>query len=402
MLTMSDRMILPQDLLTEAKELSGELNCIRQRLHREPELSGQEWETCQFIRSELAKLKLMPEPSFSPPHTVALLHGELPGPCIALRADIDALPIHEQNNVPYRSCHSGVMHACGHDAHTAMLLGATRLLVAHRQELHGAVKLIFQSSEEKFPSGAKDLTERGVLRNPPVEMIFAQHVQSHIPCGKMGVYTGGFMAASDEFRLVVTGKSCHAGHPERGVDAISVAAQIITALQTLISRETAPVMSAALSIGTISGGERANIIADTVTMTGTLRTLDETVRTKLRRRIAELSSAVARGMGGDCQATFEVGYPCVNNDATAAEHIRMTASAVLGAENVFVPATPSTGSEDFAWYLQEVPGVMVHIGCGNSNQGIISPIHTPTFDIDPDCLPLGAAVLAYTVLKYCT
>ena len=378
----------------EAENLQPYLTAIRERLHQYPELSSQEFQTCATIREELEKLGLEPDPRFAAPDTVALLRGAFPGPAAALRADIDALPITERTSAPYRSKYSGVMHACGHDAHTAMLLGAAKLLAARRAQLRGNVKLIFQSAEEQAPGGARGLVERGVLEEPHVEMIFAQHVQAHIPCGRLGLRTGSFMAASDDFRISVYGRSCHAAHPQRGVDAIWAGSQIITALQGEMNRAKAPVVPAVLSVCTIQGGTKSNIIADSLVMTGTLRTLDEGIRTVLKERIATVADRTARACGASCEVVFTPGYPCVSNNSHACSVMRAAGEKVLGAGQVFSLEYPSTGSEDFAWYQQNFPGVIGHIGCGNPEKGITSAIHTPAFDIDDRVLPLGAALLA--------
>lgn len=384
------------DFLKESQEIEGFLLQIRSALHSSPELSGEEWATCALIRKTLQEFGIEIQEQFVSPNTVALIRGCHPGPTVALRADIDALPIFEQNDVSYRSRHDGVMHACGHDAHTAMLLGASKLLMQHREQLRGNVKLIFQSSEEKAPGGAKGLVEAGVLENPHVEMIFAQHVQAHFHSGEVGIYTGNFMASSDDFRLTVYGKSCHAAHPQRGIDAILVASQIVVALQSLISRSTMPVIPAVLSVCTISGGEKSNIIAGQVTMTGTLRTLDGTVRQELQEKMRTLSAGIAESMGASCELEFTAGYPGVTNNETAADFMRRSAAKIFGKGHVKVPEYPSTGSEDFAWYQQKCPGVIAHIGCGCPEKGITSAIHTATFDIDPPTLSFGAALLAQT------
>ncbi|MBU5627109.1 amidohydrolase [Oscillibacter sp. MSJ-2] len=373
---------------------------FRRRLHRTPELSGSEFETCRFIRSVLAEHGLPAADHFPQPATVVTITGEYSGPVVALRADIDALPIQEENQVDYCSVNNGVMHACGHDAHTAMLLGAAILLGRHRKSLRGSVKLIFQPSEEAAPSGAKALLELGVLERPKVDVIFAHHVQSHIACGQIGVYEGAFMAAADNFRLIVHGKSCHAAHPQRGVDAIWVSSQIITAFQSLISRFTLPVAPAVLSICTISGGTRPNIIADTVTMYGTLRTLERDVREDLISKMHKISSAIAEGYGAACELEITPGYPAVCNDKSACAIMRGASEKILGRDHIAPIQYPSTGSEDFAWYQQSCRGVISNLGCGNPEKGLTSSIHTPTFDIDENCLPLGAAILAQCAWDY--
>lgn len=378
----------------EARSLEPFLRTVRRQLHAHPELSGAEWDTCAFIRRTLSDLGIAPDQRFAPPNTVALLQGGQPGPTVALRADIDALPIQEKNEVPYRSQRDGIMHACGHDAHTAMLLGAAALLFPRMEGLRGSVKLIFQSAEEAPPGGAVGLIEQGVLQDPPVSMIFAQHVQAHIRCGQAAVYPGCFMAAADTLTIDVWGRSCHAAHPQRGVDAIWIAAQILTALQGLMGRGRIPAIGAVLSMCRIQGGEKSNILADHVCMEGTLRTLDEALRRELKARIQTLSEQTAALWGGRCDVSFCPGYPCVCNDGAASARMAKAQSKILGEENIVSLPYPSTGSEDFAWYQQSCPGVMANLGCGAPERGMVSSIHTPTFDIDESCLPLGAAILA--------
>lgn len=342
----------------------------------------------------------MPDENFAEPAVVAMLRGVMGDHVVALRADMDALPIRENSGVPFSSHHEGIMHACGHDAHVAMLLGAARLLQARQSELPGHVRLIFQPSEEKHPGGALALIEQGVLESPPVEAIFGQHVQTHIPVGKLGIMSGPFMAASDDFTIRIIGCSCHAAHPEQGIDAIVIAAQVILALQSIVSRNTDPVQPIVLSVSTIEGGKKTNIVADCVTMRGTLRTLSEEVRARTKERMQHIVGAVAVGNGGEGEIDFEPGYPVVYNDPDLSAQVKASAAAVLGEKNVFAIAHPTMGGEDFSRYQQHCPGVYTNLGCGNAAAGISAPIHTEKFRIDLDCLPLGAALLAQQAWDY--
>ena len=374
--------------------MSQKLTLTRNFFHAHPELSGEEFNTYSKIRNILNELNIEIIEKFSAPNVVAILKGMQRGPTIAIRADMDALPIREENNVPYRSLIPGIMHACGHDAHITMLLGAAEILSKRIKELNGNIKLIFQSSEEKSPGGAYSLVQENVLEAPKVDAICALHVQGHIPCGRLAIYQGNFMAASDDIFISVHGKSCHAAHPERGIDAILVSVQIFTALQSIISRLKSPTIPAVLSICTIGGGAKNNVIADSVQMTGTLRTFDENWRELLKKHIQKVACGIAQSYGASCNVEFVPGYPSVNNDRHLCEKLRESASKIIGTDNVFSPNFPSTGSDDFAWYQKQCPGIIAHIGCGNSKLGISASIHTPCFDIDPDVLPIGASIIA--------
>ncbi len=361
----------------------------------------QEFETCKRIKTALLECGIEPERDFSEPAVVAVLRGTAgSGPTIALRADMDALPIVEKSKASYTSQNPGIMHACGHDAHMAMVIGAGIMLNEHLYQMCGNVKLIFQPSEEVYPGGAYSLIEQGVLENPHVDAILAHHVQSHIEVGRIGIKTGNFMAATKEFTLSVKGKSGHAAHPQRGIDSIVVAAQIILALQTIVSRLTTPTTPIVLSVCTISGGTKSNVLAGEVTMCGTVRTLDDSLGEQVRAQMEQIVRGITQSCGASYSLKFDGGYPAVRNDSSLAMLVKQSAAKILGQKTVFEIQEPSMGGEDFAWYQHHRPGVITNLGCGNTVKGIVAPIHNEHFDIDEDCIAYGAAVMAQVAWDY--
>ncbi|MEA4849658.1 MAG: amidohydrolase [Clostridiaceae bacterium] len=380
--------------------LQDKIVSFRRILHQYPELSNKEYGTCKRIKEVLCKYSIEPD-SFSEPAVIATLNGgKGNGPSIAIRADMDALPIKERSGVEYASLNPGVMHACGHDAHTAMAVGALLLLKEHLHELRGSVRFIFQPSEEKHPGGAQKLIAEGVLENPKINAIFAHHVQAHIEVGHMGVKKGAFMASSAEFTLIIKGKSGHAAHPQRGIDSIVIAAQVIMALQTISSRLTAPTIPVVLSICKIEGGTKANILAGEVIMKGTTRVLDEEVRKKVHSQMYDIVENITRIYGAEFSLQFEEGYPVVRNDAVLTDVVKSAGEKILGEDKVFEIESPSMGGEDFSRYQQYCPGVITNLGCGNKKKGIIAPIHSDSFLIDEDCLTMGAAILAQVAYDF--
>lgn len=372
----------------------------RRDFHEHPELSFQEWETGEKIKAQLLALGYELQAGFEAPNCVAILRGGKAGKTVALRADIDALPVTEENNVPYRSQNTGIMHACGHDAHTAMLLGAAKLLADHRDALEGTVKLIFQQAEELLPGGAKPLVEAGVMENPHVDAIFTQHVQAHVPVGHYAVTAGPAMAATDTFKIHVRGKGGHGGHYHTATDIIVVAAQIISALQVISSRKLSPFEPIALSICNVHGGTTDNVLPDEVILGGTLRTYEEATRTRVLDEMHSILSHITAMYGASYAVDLHRGYPAVINDADAVAFGLRIAAELVGADHIHDDEKPSMGGEDFAYYLAHAPGAMFNIGIGNPARGITAPIHNSHFDIDEDCLPLGAAFLASVAYGY--
>lgn len=382
-------------IFSEAHSLEDWLVETRRALHRIPEPGNEEHETSAAICAGLDELHI--------PYTqiktavVGLLEGAGPGRCVALRADMDALPIEEPADRPYASLHRGYMHACGHDAHMTVALGVAKLLTAHRQHFDGAVKFLFQPAEETT-GGARPMIEAGCLENPHVDLVLGLHVTPDRPAGHIEVKPGPFYGASDNLHIVIHGKSAHAAYPEQGIDAIVVSAAVIQALQTLVSRSISALDSAVITIGKIQGGRRNNIIADEVILTGTIRTLSEDVRRFLCSRVTEVCTQTAVAFGASCEVQIQPSYPVLVNDEEATELVRNTATELLGATKVHLRAKPVLGVEDFAYYLRERPGTFWHLGCGKPEAA--SALHSPEFDIDEACLAVGVAVQAASALRY--
>jgi len=366
-----------------------------QTLHRRPELSGQEYETRAFLLAELEALGIERLPCDAGNAVVGLIRGGQPGPTIALRADMDALPVEEPADAPFSSERPGVMHACGHDAHMAIQLGAARLLTAHKERMCGNVKLLFEPAEETT-GGAQHMIAAGCLENPRVDAIIGLHVSPALPAGHMSARPGIAHGSSDEVTLTLRGRAGHAAHPEQGVDAVMIAAQVITALQTLVSRQTAPLDGAALSLCMIEGGTAPNILCDKVTVRGTLRTLLPETRERLKGRLLEITEGIAQALGGVGEGALTEGYGPVINDPALTALALETGRAILGEERVHIAECPSLGVESFSYFARQAPGVFWNIGCG-----LGPPIHAKEFVVDEACLPLGArlqAALAWELL----
>lgn len=371
----------------------------RRHLHANPELSFQEVNTARFVADTLRTIGLNPVEGIAGTGVTALVEGRHPSKkVIALRADMDALPIQEANEVAYRSTCPGVMHACGHDVHTASLLGTARILHAVRDQIEGTVKLVFQPGEEKNPGGASLMIRDGVLRNPAPQGMVGQHVMPLLPVGKVGFREGMYMASSDEIYLRVIGKGGHAGAPELVIDPVLIASHILVALQQVISRNANPRHATVLSFGKVSAAGATNIIPDEVNVAGTFRALNETWRAEGLRRIEQIARGVADAMGGRCEVTISRGYPYLENDPALTRRIRAAAEAYLGKENV-VDLDLTLGSEDFAFYSHQVPASFYRLGTRNEARGITSYVHTPTFDIDEAALGIGPGLMAWMAVS---
>ncbi|MEN9952888.1 MAG: hypothetical protein RLZZ520_1156 [Bacteroidota bacterium] len=370
-----------------------EYRSIRQHLHAHPELSFQEYETSKFVQSQLSKLGI-PYTVMGETGVIGLIQGKPSDRIIALRADMDALPIREENNVPYASTKDGVMHACGHDVHTACLLGAARILHELKDQWDGIVKLIFQPGEEKNPGGASILIKEGVLKNPAPQRIYGQHVHPQLETGRMNFASGKVMASADEIYITVKGKGGHAAKPNLTADTILSAAQIVNALQQVISRNNNPLSPSVLSICSIQGGFTTNVIPSEVKMMGTFRAMDEKWRFEAHDRIRAIVESTAKANGAEVELEISVGYPSVINDVTSTETARSLAKVLIGDDNVG-EAEISLGAEDFGYYTQEIPGCFYRLGTGNMNKGIVSGVHTPTFDIDEEAIKMGISMMAF-------
>ncbi len=386
-------------MFSQAQALLPDLIRIRRHLHQWPELSFQEYETSAFVSKTLHDLGIPHETEVARTGVVGILgHGD--GPTLALRADMDALPIQEENDVPYRSRREGVMHACGHDAHTTMLLGAAMLLKQVEDQLPGRVKLIFQPAEEIIGgdgySGAKLMVEEGVIED--VDAIIGLHVDPTLPVGSIGVRPGPMMAAADRIVIDILGKKAHGAYAYLGADAIVMAAQVIMAAQTIISRRIPAVQEGVITFGEIHGGVRDNIISDRVTLTGTVRSYDPHIRDQLERELEEVVSIVER-LGGGYQYRYMRGNPAVINDGQLAGFVARIGRQLLGAEQVR-EAAKTMGAEDFAWYMRHTRGNFVRIGVRAPQWPEVRPLHTPTFDIDERALAVGAALFAQCAVRW--
>ncbi len=381
-------------LFGEAERLKKKLSRIRRRIHMYPELGYQENRTSALVAETLEELGVEVRRGVARTGVVGTLRGGREGRTVAFRADMDALPITEQSSAPYRSRVDGVMHACGHDANTTTVLGAAMLLAGRRDELRGSVKFIFQPSEETPPGGALAMIEEGALERPRVDVIIGVHVDPSIAVGKIGVREGPMMAAADDFWFAVLGEASHGAKPHLGVDAIALSAQVIQALQNIPSRRVNPVHPVVVTVGTIKGGYRRNVIADRVECEGTARTLDAKDRKNVERMIEKTLAHVTRAGGGGYEYRYERGYPILACDPRITDVVRRASRDVLGRRSVVEIREPSMGGEDFAYFVNAVPGMMFRLGTGNKKRGITYPWHHPKFDVDEDGLWMGAAVLA--------
>ena len=359
---------------------------MRRKLHRIPENGFQEFKTQRAIMDALDEIGI--------PYTtertwvIGLIEGALPGETVALRADMDALPMTEPEGCPFRSEHEGMMHACGHDAHVAMALGAAKVLYGLRDQLHGKVKLLFQPAEESV-GGAEPMVKAGAMENPHVDRVYGIHVMPNLPVGKVETRMGTLNASTDTVKITVRGKAGHGAYPDLGTDAIVCAAQVITALQTVVARNVSPLQSAVLTIGVIEGGTAQNIICDEVRMRGTLRTANSELRTMMKARIEAIAKNVAMGMG--CEAVVDVipGYAALVNDDHEAARVKRVAARLFGEENVLEKAAPSMGGEDFSFFSDCAPGAFFHVGCVSPEWMPAPPLHSRDFRIDENCLTIG-------------
>ncbi len=396
--------VAPPTLHNAIDEILPGLVADRRHLHEHPELGFQEVETAKFVAARLEQLGLEDiRTGIAKTGVTALIRGTGRGPnanrVLMLRADMDALPILEENEVEYVSQNAGVMHACGHDAHTAMLLATARLLMDRRDEFAGTVKVLFQPSEEIQPGGAKPMIEAGALEDPHVHASFGLHMAQDTPLGQITTRPGASSANSDRFYITVQGKGGHGARPHASVDPIVIGSQIVVALQTLVSRETDPLKSAVVTVGSFNAGSAPNIIPDTAELVGSMRTHDTELRDRLADRMETIVTGVAKALGGSATLNFVRGYPSVVNDEAMFEIVRRSAESVVGPEN-FLVKEPSMGGEDMSYFLQEVPGCFFHVGSMNEERGLIWGHHHPKFDIDEASLGIGVEVMVTSVLAY--
>jgi len=371
----------------------------RRHLHANPELSFQEYHTSAFVEKQLRSYGIEDIEKKADTGIVALIKGKNPEKkTIALRGDMDALPITETNDVEYKSTNPGVMHACGHDVHTASLLGVARILQEVKEDFEGTVKLIFQPGEELVPGGASLMIKDGVLENPTPVSIFGQHVMPLIDVGKVGFRKGMYMASTDELYLTVKGKGGHGAMPENLIDPVLISAHIIVALQQVVSRRASPKTPSVLSFGRVEALGATNIIPNEVKIEGTFRTLDEKWRQEAHKAMTKIAQGIAEGMGGSVDFEVRNGYPFLINEPELTERAQQAAVDYLGQENV-EDLDIWMAAEDFSYYTQEMPGCFYRLGIRNEAKGITAGVHTPNFNIDEDALEVGSGLMAYLALQ---
>jgi amidohydrolase len=381
-----------------AEEYHSETVALRRHLHAHPEPSFEEYETSRFIQNHLKVLGI-PFEIKAGTGVVGLIEGKKSSKeIIALRGDIDALPIHEKNQVDYASKKEGFMHACGHDAHTSSLLGAAKILNTLKDDFGGTIKLIFQPGEEKVPGGASLLIAEGVLENPKPGSVLGQHVAPQIPVGKVGFRPGKYMASADELFLYVRGKGGHGAMPDLNIDPVLIASHIIVALQQIVSRNANPKMPTVLSFGRFIADGATNVIPDQVYIEGTFRTLDENWRAEALKKMKKMAELMAESMGAHCDFEIKKGYPFLVNNEALTLKLRQEAVNYLGEENV-LDLDLWMASEDFAFYSQKAPSCFYRLGTRNEEKGIISSVHTPTFNIDEEALKIGPGLMSFLALR---
>lgn len=392
-----------QQISKEAESMRERLVTQRRDFHMHPELSNREERTSRVVAERLRALGLEVRTNVARHGVVALLKGAKPGPVVAVRADMDALPIQETIDVPYKSQNAGVKHACGHDVHTTVGLGVAEVLSKMRDQISGSVKFLFQPAEEGPPAGEEGgaplMIKEGALDNPRPEAIFGLHVLPTVDVGKIAYNSGPSMASADRFVINVRGKKVHGAYPHDGIDTIVVAAECVTALQSIRSRRIDTTEPLVLTIGSIQGGNRFNIITDEVRLEGTVRTLNEDVRKKVQQMMKDTLAGVTSAYGATYEMEYVEGAAVTYNDPKLVEETLPTIKRVVGNDNIFSPK-PQMGAEDFSYYQRVIPGFFYFLGVGNKAKGITAMIHTPEFDVDEDSLVVGVKVMTSVVLDY--
>jgi amidohydrolase len=373
-----------------------ELVSIRRDFHKHPELSGKEHRTGQKICEYLDAWNIEYETGIADTGIVGIIRGKGPGKTVGIRADIDALPVQEPETFDFRSIHEGVMHACGHDVHTTIMLGAAKLLKGMEKEIVGNVKLFFQPAEEAI-GGAERMIQDGCLKNPDVDHVIGLHVMPNVPTGNVEMKYGKLNGNSGSVKIVVKGASGHAAYPDKSIDAIVMASAIVTNLQTIVSRNVSPLNSVVLTFGKIFGGQKANIITDEVTLQGTLRALDTPSRVAAKERIKEMAEFVAKGFGGHAEVTFKDGYVALINDDFVNDVVKEVATEIVGREGILYKEYPSMGGEDFSYFTEAVPSAFFHLGCGHDGENF--PLHSKNFVVNEECMKIGVEMEVKTVLK---
>lgn len=372
----------------------------RRQLHQKPELGFQEFLTAEFVAQKLREWGIEHKTGIAKTGIVATIHGDRPGKVFAIRADMDALPIQEQNAVPYKSQHEGIMHACGHDGHTAIALGTAYYLSQHRSDFAGTVKIIFQPAEEGL-GGAEPMVEAGVLKNPDVDAIIGLHLWNNLPLGTVGVRTGALMAAVECFECVIQGKGGHGAIPQQTIDSVVVGAQVVNALQAIVARNVNPIDSAVVTVGEFHAGTAHNVIADSAKMSGTVRYFNPLYKGYFGKRIEQLIKGVCESQGATFDLHYWELYPPVINDGAIADLVRSVAEEVVESALGVVPECQTMGGEDMSFFLQAVPGCYFFLGSANAAKGLAYPHHHPRFDFDETALGMGVEIFVRCVEKFC-
>ena len=385
---------LQEKIKALAKEFAPAQIAVRHHLHANPELSYQEFKTAAYVKAQLTEMGIASEEKATT-GLVAIIEGKNPSSRVmALRADMDALPIQEENDVSYKSTVPGVMHACGHDVHTSILLGAAKILLATKDSWEGTVKLFFQPGEEKNPGGASYMIRDGALQNPAPEAIVALHVHPGLETGKLSFRKGRVMASADEIYMTIKGPGGHAASPHLAADTILIASHVIISLQQIISRNRNPVSPSVLSICSVQGGNTTNVIPSEVKLMGTFRAMDETWRYKAHELITKTAKGVAESMGATIDVLIDVGYPTVDNDPAFTEITWKLADDYMGAHNV-LETEMRMGAEDFGYYTQQIPGCFFRLGVRDEAAGIVHNVHTPHFNINENAIEIGMGMMAW-------
>ncbi|GAB4531837.1 MAG: amidohydrolase [Pleurocapsa sp.] len=388
-----------EQIRLEIRNLQSRLVQWRRNFHQKPELGFQEQLTAAFIAQKLQEWNIPHQTNIAETGIVATIKSDRPGRVLAIRADMDALPIQEQNQVPYRSQHDGKMHACGHDGHVAIALGTAYYLSQHRQDFSGTVKIIFQPAEEG-PGGAKPMVEAGVLTNPDVDAIIGLHLWNNLPLGTVGVRSGALMAAVECFRCTILGKGGHGAMPDQTVDSIVVASQIVNALQTIVSRNVKPLDAAVVTVGEFHAGTALNVIADTARISGTVRYFNPELEKFIPQRLEAIIAGICQSHGASYDLDYWQLYPPVINDRAIAELVRSVATEVVETPIGVVPECQTMGGEDMSFFLQQVPGCYFFLGAANPEKGLAYPHHHPRFDFDETALAMGVEIFVRCVEKF--
>ena len=391
--------VIESQLRPDIRKLQPLLVEWRRHLHKKPELGFKEHLTAKFISQKLQEWSIEHQTGIANTGIVATINSNKPGRVLAIRADLDALPIQELNDVPYRSIHDGIMHACGHDGHTAIALGTAYYLATHPQDFSGIVKIIFQPAEEG-PGGAKPMIEAGVLKNPDVDIIIGLHLWNNLPLGTLGVRSGPLMAATERFNCTILGKGGHGAMPHQTVDSIVVAAQIVNALQTIVSRNINPIDSAVVTIGQLNAGRAFNVIANTARMAGTVRYFNLDYQNYFSKKIEQIISGICESYGANYEFNYQALYPPLINNQKVADLVRSVAESIVETPAGVVPECQTMGGEDMSFFLQEVPGCYFFLGSANSEKGLAYPHHHPRFDFDETALGMGVEMFIRCVEKF--